>query len=711
MRLITEVASIGKYIEAFSLALGAKVASQVTALHDPATQPVHSRVKDLATKAFPKQADKITAQVKALRKRGLYTDAGTMGTGKTMQAIGTVHCDAEGKPYSCLVMVPPHLVKKWVKEVHKFLGKKVQASIIKGWKEFLKIIEGPRPAVPTWYIIASTTAKLGYLNRPAGTQRLLKWKDSKGIWRKQPCYSCSKCGRQAERHGDLLTAEEICRLKYKCRAQWCKTCGKSFHPDVESCPTCERMLSPCGEPLYQPKQHKVSPAMLAKARRAWFNYFIRDEAHESKGSDSIDGHACVTLAKCARKVLILTGTLLAGKSEDLRPLFFRLRPKPFIDLGFGWKDEIPFGLAYGRVETVIKTKGKAQYELRKQGKGSNKSVSREIKAGIMPHLFPDFVANYTSFLSLPDLATDLPLYTEETVSVSMNSQQRVLHDEMQEALVNAYKAMRGTDKRMAAKMLGPMLECLLTWPDLPYDRKPVCVDGVPLVVPPSMSRDIVYPKEERLLSFIEEERKQGRKCFVFSDRNETQERLMWLFESHGIRAAHLTTSIAPPNRMEWLEKHAPSCEVGLCNPSLVQTGMELFGEGYNFPTLLWYSTGFRLNTLRQASRRSWRIGQKMNCKTVYLFYSPSAQQKAIALMASKLVAAEAIEGKFSDGGLVDESVDNDLALEVARALADGIEIEMKKSYKPVEQTLSAKERLAVLKKRFYQKMGKEVRCG
>jgi len=50
-------------------------------------------------------------------------------------------------------------------------------------------------------------------------------------------------------------------------------------------------------------------------------------------------------------------------------------------------------------------------------------------------------------------------------------------------------------------------------------------------------------------------------------------------------------------------------EVVICHPKLVETGLDLLA----FPTLYFYETGYSLHTLRQASRRSWRIGQRHAC--------------------------------------------------------------------------------------------------
>jgi hypothetical protein len=58
-----------------------------------------------------------------------------------------------------------------------------------------------------------------------------------------------------------------------------------------------------------------------------------------------------------------------------------------------------------------------------------------------------------------------------------------------------------------------------------------------------------------------------------------------------------------------------------CHPKLVETGLDLLA----FPTLYFYQTGYSPHTLRQASRRSWRIGQKHPVK-VKFFVSKATTQ-------------------------------------------------------------------------------------
>lgn len=608
--------------------------------------------------------------------------------------------------YRAVVLCPPHLVKKWASEIVKFLGRGPRVTILTKWDQFLELRYQGKATGPEWYIMAMTTAKLGYDRRAAAIPRTVKViTDTGPAWVQG--LVCPRCEYPARnRKGLLASKTDIEKNWLKCCGKWCKSCGRSYQHDNKVCPNpkCGADLAPCGEPLWQAKSHKIAPVQYMKAKGIrWFDYFIRDEAHESKGSDSIDGNTTACFSAHSKYTIFLTGTLLAGKSEDIRPLYFRAKPRPFINLGYGWKDEIPFAQQYGRIQTVVRTSegGTA----RRSGKGSSKSTTQSVKPGIMPQLFPDFVANYTSFMSLTELATNLPSYHEETVMVPMEGIMAAEYQQMKDTTLGVFRSLYASNRKMAVKLLGPMLEAFLTWPDVPYDRKPIGFtdendEYVTVYQPADLDRTLLYPKEKALIEFIQREKLLRRKCWIYAVRDDTRDRLKGLLESHGFKVAALSTSISPIDRLEWIAKHGPSCDVGLCHPQLVETGIELFGAGHNFPTLLWYSTGFRLNTLRQASRRAWRIGQPLDCKTVYFYYGESAQHTAIGVMAAKLVAAEAIEGKFSDGGLADESVDDDVALAVARAMADGITVKVESKYKPVEAASTEADRLTIMRNKM-----------
>jgi SNF2 family DNA or RNA helicase len=80
----------------------------------------------------------------------------------------------------------------------------------------------------------------------------------------------------------------------------------------------------------------------------------------------------------------------------------------------------------------------------------------------------------------------------------------------------------------------------------------------------------------------------------------------------------------------------------------------------DFPTIIFYQTGYSIFTLRQASRRSWRIGQDKPVRIHYLHYRGTMQERALELVGKKLSASLAIEGKLTADGLASMSAGEDM---------------------------------------------------
>ena len=57
------------------------------------------------------------------------------------------------------------------------------------------------------------------------------------------------------------------------------------------------------------------------------------------------------------------------------------------------------------------------------------------------------------------------------------------------------------------------------------------------------------------------------------------------------------------------------------------------------------------DTLQQASRRSWRIGQKNDVRIYFLGYAGSAQIQCLQLMAKKIAVSQSTSGDMPDSGL------------------------------------------------------------
>ena len=93
----------------------------------------------------------------------------------------------------------------------------------------------------------------------------------------------------------------------------------------------------------------------------------------------------------------------------------------------------------------------------------------------------------------------------------------------------------------------------------------------------------------------------------------------------------------------------------ICRPRLVQTGLDLI----DFPTLIWYETDYSVYTMRQASRRSWRIGQTRPVRVVFMAYRGTLQSSL------------AVEGELLEEGLAAFGDDgDDLMLALARKIVN-----------------------------------------
>jgi hypothetical protein len=123
--------------------------------------------------------------------------------------------------------------------------------------------------------------------------------------------------------------------------------------------------------------------------------------------------------------------------------------------------------------------------------------------------------------------------------------------------------------------------------------------------------------------------------------------------------------VPPEAREAWYERQLRAgVQAVVCHPKLVQTGLDLI----EFPTILFYQTGYSIFVLRQASRRSWRIGQRLPVKVKFFHYAHSMQETCLRLMGKKLLVSLAMEGKFSSEGLQAINDEDDILMAMAREL-------------------------------------------
>jgi hypothetical protein len=171
-----------------------------------------------------------------------------------------------------------------------------------------------------------------------------------------------------------------------------------------------------------------------------------------------------------------------------------------------------------------------------------------------------------------------------------------------------------------------------------------------------------------LVEEVKAELTRGRRCqiyAVYTQKRDVTRRLEQILLNEGIRVAVLTTDVPPETRESWYERQLRGgVQAVICHPKLVQTGLDLI----EFPTILFYETGYSIYVLRQASRRSWRIGQRLPVKVKFLHYAETMQESCLRLMGKKLLVSLAMEGKFSSEGLQAINDEDDILMAMAREL-------------------------------------------
>jgi len=647
--------------------------------------PVAPSLGMLLRQALPAQALAITGTAKYLRRAKAARIVAECGAGKTLMALGTIHVLAEGRPSTTLVMCPSHITHKWAREIlltvpraRTFLiedmrnggdsgkphgvcevklskgkivneGKRLGLSEMRrmGRKEWRQ-----RFACPTFFITGKDKGKLSYF----WDHVFLKAKSGPNLG-----------GVVNPDSGLAILDSEMGKLT-----------SLDFRDKVK---VSEVLAAPRGgttrfSALWQADRTRI-PRMapieyIGRYMRGWFDFAIADELHQLAG-DTAQGNGLGVLARAAQRLIALTGTLMGGYADDLFNIFYRMEPRAMVREGFayGGQGRRDFQEQYGVLETIEKVE-EADNAC---SKATRKTIRVLRKPGASPLLFGKFLMSTTAFLSLEDISSDLPLYDESVISVGMDDALQRAYEQLEEDIRTAMKAHRGNKSLMSI-----LLNTLLLYPDHPYDFNeiwartldPQTKEYVRFLVtePENLTREVLYAKERALIADVKEELRQGRRCQVYATYTGEKDvtlRLESVLRREGMRVATLRSSVPTDKREDWYDRQLKAgVEVVICHPKLVETGLDLLA----FPTLYFYETGYSLHTLRQASRRSWRIGQRFPVRVKFVTYSGTMQETCLRLMGKKMLVALMMEGKFSGEGLQALDADEDLMSAMARELVE-----------------------------------------
>ncbi len=436
----------------------------------------------------------------------------------------------------------------------------------------------------------------------------------------------------------------------------------------------------CGSALYgfggpdQIRRWPIADYIFTKAK-GFFRMLVADELHHYKGKSSDRGIAFHRLVESTRYQLGLTGTVYGGKASSVFWLMHRLNMGG-TQQGFAFSDERRWVQRYGVLETRI-------YGGSKSGSPDafgafNATKRRKVRTkelpGVSPAILGRMIGN-SIFLSLQDLGVALPPYAEEVAMVQMGGEQAA-----------QYFAMESKLRKKARKhsaYLSTWLQWALGRPNSGFRDEEVTknwydddgeVEEVEHIcsLPAVVHGDGLLPKEEWLIDFVRSEAKAGRKVIVYARQTGTrdvQPRLKRVLEDADLRVEVLTSGISTRKREKWVEKHAPAMDVLICNPRLVETGLDLV----QFATVVFYEINYSLYTMWQAMRRVWRLGQQKPVKVVFAAYAGTLEADALALMGKKMKAAQLLYGDDVGGAIVPEE-DGNFLTQLARSVLEGREL-------------------------------------
>ena len=721
-----KVRTVSQYLSRFGVTIAQRIKGQFRPLFDPETEQLSSAVLEVnetirqncGYSLYPAQL----AAAEALKRKADRHEPAIIvaecGAGKSKIGAAALYAShrEEGKEKSFnLVLCPSHVAKKWVREIEETIPHST-AAVISSMAELRRFYEAYQQEEKTAFaVISKEKARDGYARYPSVLWNRIKSR-----------FVCPECGKpilmDVSKDGVVYSvpAEACDFLRENRDNHKCHSCGAVlWAPLSSSMQTDWVSIGGFGfvhrqfaqQYLYRAKSPRIReqieaicdfpdafyPAVGAVRRFPLSSYIKRkmkgkidgaicDELHQYN-NDSGQGDAMGEIVRTADKTIGMTATLINGYASGIFHLLYRLLPRQMELDGQNYHASERFSKEYGVVEAVYNI----SYEDSNTNRRSYKKKIRERQLpGVSPLVYSRFLLENAVFLALADMGKELPEYEEIPVELEMRDDIRTEYLRLE----REFRRVIHIEQKVCRRVMSALMGLLTVYPDQPYDQPPILDPRnkkIAMVTPASLSSiEELHQKDLKLLELVQRKMDQGENVLVYTSwvRIDTQQKLLGLFAQHGFPAAVLSAAVSPQKREEWMEKKLRAgVRILITNPTLVETGLDLNA----FTTIVYYNIAYNLFTLRQSSRRSWRINQTAPRIEVYFFfYKETMQARAMGLMASKLAAAGVLEGNVTDEGLAAMSDCRDLTSQLARELTLGIQNE-------VEDLAAVFKRMAVLK--------------
>ena len=415
---------------------------------------------------------------------------------------------------------------------------------------------------------------------------------------------------------------------------------------------------------FGPRRYSLT-RFIKKQMKGYFDLAIFDEVQEYKAGGSAQGYSMADLISASRWQLALTGTIAGGYASDLFYTLYRLDPARMKQKGYpyGSKGERRFVEKYGTVETVYELVEDFQFHSMSRGKTV---VPFRCLPGISVMIFIEFLMDTALFLDLSDLSQYLPHLYEYVKFVPLEPEIKNEYVRVRQEL----KALMAEDKREKV-LMGSFLQFSLSYTDMPYRRGPILspVTGDIVSEPVDFSGLVdegkILNKERELVEIILKEQAEDRNCFVYCEYTGGDDAITYRIKDVVEKNCKLaynevtvmeSSSPSAVEREEWMHQKAmEGTRVFICNAKCVATGLDFafqyLGRDYNYPTIIFYQTGYDMIKIWQASRRHYRLNQTMECRTYYIVSDDTLQPDVVEMIANKEAATSAIQGQFSSEGL------------------------------------------------------------
>lgn len=576
---------------------------------------------------FPAQAHVIQGLVNGLDVENSVITSANMGTGKSIQAVGVSHVLNERKKRRgakkgtpVLLSAPGITLRKWeAKEILKTIPH-AKTTIIRSSEQALKLLKDvrngyrPNPGEIEFTIVGIDKAKRDSEPFFAGVWKRLKGSHNLFGWH------CPDCGRQLYKKEEgewfplewsdvafgeapsmdhLQEARETKTLlpnglPKSWKVKWNKTkqfskCSyregvQGYLPDNEL---------PCGTKLFRPavksrgetiRRPVANISRIFKKMKKYFDLYIVDEVHQCKASGSGRGDAFTQMVKAAKKTLMLTGTLVNGKSTSIKEILWRTNPQALLEKGMDDNTgDLAWAERYGKVKQVVYLED----EINQQGwvtRQRRKPMQPTEEPGIAPHMTAEFLLHKTAFLDLEDLGLPLVELKEKPIFITMTPEHGTAYEEFHENMYQECAKRARAGAKGAWSKFNPATLNYAARPDLGAFYRFVNMDGKETII--SAPKLTGYTaKEEWLIETVKNELSENRGVVIYNSYTgeyQLNERIQTILNENGIPSTILNESNTE-KRSEVIQQYEDQgIKVVICNMKLVEVGLDLLA----WPTLI-----------------------------------------------------------------------------------------------------------------------------